>query len=176
MLIVLAGGGCILWFLSRMMGALHHSLTSLTIPRDGGDLALESGVMPDFQRTSLMDGLKWVIDGGSNTHNLAIPRDLVAAVQLCPWKMTLTEPHGQTARSQTTMWTAQGLLVLSSPGEAIYQRLPLLASADLVGTAKLMQRLASALQVPYLFCADAAAWKTESTRAKTRPPIRGVVI
>jgi hypothetical protein len=47
-----------------------------------------------------------------------------------------------------------------------------LLTGDFVGAARLTQRLAQTLQVPYVFCADAVGWKTEETRAKNRPPLR----
>ena len=46
-----------------------------------------------------------------------------------------------------------------------YSRQPVLLTSDFVGAARLMQRLAMALDVPYLFCADAEVWKAENNRA-----------
>jgi hypothetical protein len=47
-----------------------------------------------------------------------------------------------------------------------------LLTGDVVGAARLMQRLAQMLQVPYLFGADSTGWKEEEARAKRRPPLR----
>ncbi len=63
-------------------------------------------------------------------------------------------------------------MVLASSDRAEYRRLPILLTGDFAGAARLMQRLARTLQVPYLFCGDAAGWKMEETRAKNRPPLR----
>jgi hypothetical protein len=69
-------------------------------------------------------------------------------------------------------WAVQGLLVLASREEAVYRRLPILLTGDSVGAARLMQRLAYALHVPYLFCADAEGWRAETMRANGRPALR----
>ena len=70
------------------------------------------------------------------------------------------------------MWAAQGVLVLKSSERAGYLRLPMLLTGDFARTARLMQKLAQALSVPYMFCADAAGCKAEAMRAKNRPPLR----
>jgi hypothetical protein len=169
-LITVIGGGAVLFVIAKVMGAIRRGFATLTIPRDGGDLTIDIGSAPDFVDASLMEGLKWIRKLSKDADHLTIPRDLIAAVQLCPWKVTVVEP-----RSRNTMWTAQGLLVLAS-SEHECQRIPLLATLDVAGAAKLMQRLAAVLQVPYLFRADAAAWKAEAVRAKSRPAVRGMSV
>jgi hypothetical protein len=52
------------------------------------------------------------------------------------------------------------------------RKLGVLLTNDFVGAARLMQRLAHTLHVPYLFFADATGWKAEAIRAKDRPPLR----
>jgi hypothetical protein len=46
-----------------------------------------------------------------------------------------------------------------------------LLTSDFVEAARLMQRLAETLKVPYLFCADGEGWKAEEIRSKSRPPL-----
>jgi hypothetical protein len=169
-LITVIVGGALLFVIAKVMGAIRRGFATLTIPRDGGDLRLDIGGAPDFVDASLMEGLKWIRKSSKDADDLTIPRCLVAAVQLCPWKVTVVEP-----RSRSTMLTAQGLLVLAS-SEHEYQRIPLLATLDVAGAARLMQRLAAVLQVPYLYHADAAAWKAEAVRAKSRPAVRGMSV
>jgi hypothetical protein len=112
----------------------------------------------------LVESLKCRLLVGKDKRRLAIPRELVAAVQLCPYKLVIAP--------REVAWAVQCLLVLASPVETVYHRLPILLTGDFVGAARLMQKLAQTLEVPYLFCADAVGWKTEKIRAKTRPPLR----
>jgi hypothetical protein len=51
-------------------------------------------------------------------------------------------------------------------------RLPITLTSDSAGAARLMQRLAATLEVPYLFAADAAGWQAEEARAAKRPSLR----
>ncbi len=95
----------------------------------------------------------------------ALPREMICAVQLCPWKFVLGS-----SGDQSSAWVVQGLLVLHSP-DAAYLRLPIMLTSDFAGAARLMQRLAATLEVPYLFAADAAGWQAEEARAVTRPPL-----
>jgi hypothetical protein len=66
------------------------------------------------------------------------------------------------------------VLVLAAADSGGYRRLPLLlaGTGDIGHTAQLMRELADILHVPYLFCADAASWKSELARARARPPLR----
>ena len=50
--------------------------------------------------------------------------------------------------------------------------MPLLLTNDFAGAARLMERVAATLGVPYLFSANADGWKAELQRAKVRPPLR----
>jgi hypothetical protein len=95
-----------------------------------------------------------------------IPRERVVAVQLCPWKYVVGD------RGRETTWAVQGLLVRASSEEEAYERLPLLLTSDFLGAARLMERLADTLQVPYLFSADAVGWRAEDLRAQGRPPLQ----
>ena len=47
--------------------------------------------------------------GNVKRQRRAIPRELVAAVQLCPWKFVLARP------AALTTWVVQGSLVLRPP-------------------------------------------------------------
>ena len=73
---------------------------------------------------------------------------------------------------QEATWAVQGLLVLASPAETVYHRLPLMLTANFAGAARLMERLAATLGVPYLYDADAAGWQAEARRAKDRPQLK----
>jgi hypothetical protein len=159
-------GGSALALIALLMRAGYRRLSKLTIPRGGNDLELDSAETPDFENADLATGLKWIFIGETKRRRLNIPRELVAAVQLCPWKFVVAGPRGK-----DISWAVQGLLVLASPDTTAYHRLPILLTADFVGAAKLMQQLAHTIQVPYLFCADATGWKAEEIRAKNRPPL-----
>ena len=144
----------------------YRRLSKLTIPRDGSDLELESAATPNVEKTGLIEGLKWVFAGGTEKRRLPIPREMVVAVQLCPWKFAVVR-----SADRSTTWGVQGLLVLASPESTEYHRLPLLLTGDFVGAARLMSALTRTMQVPYLFCADAAGWEAETMRATSRPPL-----
>jgi hypothetical protein len=160
-------GGTAVLLIGLMMRAGYRRLSWLTIPRDGSDLELDSPEEPNPEKADWAEGLKWVFLGETKRHRLSIPRELVVAVQLCPWKYVVAGSGGR----QIT-WAVQGLLVLTSPKEGVCHRLPLLLTSDFVRASRLMQRLADTLHVPYLFCADAEGWKAEAIRAKNRPPLR----
>jgi hypothetical protein len=142
----------------------YRRLSRLSVPRNGNDIELDCPEELDVEKTDLTAGLKWLLLGEMKRQQLSIPRELVAAVQLCPWKYTA-------AVTLETCFAVEGLLVLASPEKA-YHRIPILLTLDYVGAAKLMQKLAEVLQVPYLFCADSEGWKAEMIRARERPPLR----
>jgi hypothetical protein len=156
-------GGSVLLMIGMIMRSSYRRLSRLSIPRNGGDLELDAPEELKPEKTELSEGLKWLFLGETKRRRLTIPRDLVLAVQICPWRFVT---------NHDISWAVQGLLVLASPEEAVYHRLPILLTSDFVGAARLMQRLADALHVPYLFCADAEGWKAEKIRAKERPPLQ----
>ena len=160
-------GGSVFSIIGLMMRSGYRRLSTLTIPRNGTELTLDSPEAPELANADLTEGLKWLFLGETKRHRLTIPREQVAAVQLCPWKFVV----GQSGPRHIT-WAVQGLLVLGCSDEAVYYRLPILLTSDFVGAARLMQRLALSLNVPYLFSADAEGWKTERIRAQKRPPLR----
>jgi len=156
-------GGSVWLSLGMLMRAGYRRLPRLSILRNGDAIELDSPEEPNVEKADLLAGLKWVFLGDSKRQQLSIPRAWVAAVQLCPWKYK---------SASEICWAVQGLLVLTSPESAAYHRLPILLTLDYAGAARLMQKLAQILQVPYLFCADAEGWKAEELRARERPPMR----
>jgi hypothetical protein len=160
-------GGTAFAALYFRLRAGYRELSRLSIPRNGDDIELDSPEEPDWEKAGLAEGIEWIFLGGTKRHRSTIPRALVVAVQLCPWKIVIQGP-----RAKWCGWAVQGLLVLASPQEAAYHRVPLLLTLDFVGAARLMRRLANTLNVPYLFCADAEEWKAEEIRAKQRPPLK----
>ncbi len=160
-------GGFALLLLGTIMRAGYRRLSRLTIPHGGNDLELDLAEELAPDETDWVEGLRWVFLDAIKRHRLRMPRELIVAVQLCPWKYVV-----RSQGDRQTTWAAQGLLVLASPEEAVYHRLPILLTGDFVGAARLMRRLARTLHVPYLFCADAEGWKLEEMRAKNRPPLR----
>ena len=116
-------GGTALAAIGLLMRFGCRRLSRLSIPRNGDNLELDSPLAPKLDNADLMEGLKWVFFGGDKRQRLTIPRALLAAVQLCPWKYKLPSEIG---------WTVQGLLVLASPEEAAYHRLPILLTSDFV--------------------------------------------
>jgi hypothetical protein len=157
---VLSGGSVIL-FLGMVLRTSYRRLSRLSIPHDGCDLELEFPEAPNPKRATLWGSL-----AEPNRQRRMIPRERVVAVQLCPWKYVVGDG------GRETTWAVQGLLVLASSEEATYERLPLLLTGDFLGAARLLARLADALQVPYLFSADAAGWEAEDLRAQGRPPLQ----
>ena len=165
--VTLVCGGSAFWLIGMLRRASYRRLCRLTIPADGRELELDAPAEGGPDETDFAACLQWAFLGETNRRRLTIPRELVAAVQLCPWKYAVAGSGGQ-----SITWAVQGLLVLSSSAEAGSYRLPILLTSDFVGAARLMQRLAETLDVPYLFCADAADWKAEELRAKERPPLK----
>ena len=152
-----------------IIGAIHRAsydrLTKLRIPANGEELDFDGSDLPDLTYGSLGEALKFYFGpaGRDPPQRIQIPRDLIAAVQLCPWKYS---------SGDTDAWAVQGLLVLRSLTDGVYHQLPLFLTIECVGAARLMRRLADVLRVPYLFYADAAGWKEEAMRARSRPPLR----
>jgi hypothetical protein len=157
-------GGPVLLTIGLMMRAGYRRLCWLSAPRNGDDLELDSPAEIDPTRADQTAGSKWVFLGEGARQRLTIPRELLRAVQLCPWKHVVG--------SSSIAWAVQGLLVVASPSEGEYRRLPILLSSDVGGAAGLMQRLAATLGVPFLFCADAAGFEAERIRAQDRRPLR----
>ena len=125
----------------------------LTIPNGDGDLEL------------------WPPQAAPRTNDnasdrLAIPREKLLAVQLCPWKESTRNKY-----ERGTTWAVQGLLVVAGTEDAPYVRLPMLLSSDMARAACLMQELAEILRVPYLFGGDATGWRLEEQLARHRPPL-----
>ena len=160
-------GGPVLAILLIGLRSGYRQLSGLTIPRNGNALELDSPKEPNLEKPDLTESLKWVFLPETKRQRLSIPRELVVAIQLCPWKYVVMH-----SGSRDMAWAVQGLLVLASSDEAVYHRLPILLTSDFVGAARIMQRLAETLHVPYLFCADAEGWKAEKIRANKRPPLR----
>ena len=146
-------------------------LPSLSIPKNGDDLTLESPAEPDSDKADLTAIKYWVFQGTIDRKRRAIARKSLIAVQLCPWKIVTAEPGGL-----EMTWAVQGSLVLARSAEGTHQRLPILLTGSFVGAARLMEQLARALDVPYLFCADAEGWQAEEDRASRRPPLRTGVV
>ena len=138
-----ACGGPVILLVGMMMSSGGYSrLCRLSIPRGAGDLELDTRDEIAPEKADAAEGLKCGFASETERHQLAIPRDLVAAVQLCPWKYTLATTH---SGRQYTL-AVQGLLVLASP-DAEYERVPILLTGDLVGAARLMEKLARTLHV-----------------------------
>lgn len=160
-------GGTAFVLIGLALRASYRRLSRLSIPRDGDYLELDTEEPAELDNANLTTALQRFFVGTTNRCRVAIPRDVVVAVQLCPWKFVVGD-NGST----TTTWAVQGLLVLSAPKDESYQRLPLLLTSDFVGAARTIGALADVLQVPYLFHGDADGWKAEAQRAKTRQPIK----
>jgi hypothetical protein len=146
-------GGPVIFLASAVVYSSYQFLCRLSIPHDEGDLLLDCPRDPDLGENDLMAGLKWkFVEEKDDRQQLTIPRQRVAAVQLCPWKYK--------SRSMVT-WAVQGSVVMTSKNGGKYDRLPIVLTSDFVGAARLMQRVANVLQVPYLFCADKEGWQAE---------------
>lgn len=167
MLLTSLSGGTAFVLIGMMMRAGYRRLSRLTISRNGSDIELDLPEEPNAAEADLAGALKWTFLGDTKRQRLTIPRELVVAVQLCPWKFVVSGTGGR----QST-WAVQGLLVLASCDESSYHRLPLVLTGDVAPAARLLQRLARILHVPFLFCADAEGWKAEAMRARKRPPLR----
>ena len=160
-------GGPVFVLAGMMKSTAYRRLCILTIPLNGDVLELDAPPDLDPNRTDLATGLNWIFVGDSKRQQLRIPRGLVKAVQLCPWKYMAGSRN-----EKTITWAVQGLLVLGETTEAIVHRQPILLTSDYTGAAQLLKDLASALGVPYLFGGDAKGWKAETRRAAARPPLK----
>ncbi len=123
-LLALMSGGTAIGLMWMLVKASYRRLGRLTIPRDGGELQLN--ISEAICSQDLAEGIKWAFQGETKRQQLSIPREMVAAVQLCPWK------YASGINDPTATWAVQGLLVLTSPEESIYQRLPLMLTGDFV--------------------------------------------
>lgn len=165
-LATVASAGTAVAIMGMSLRASYGRLCRLNIPADTGHIEFDSPEETDPETMGFAACLKWAFQPPAKLRHRTIPRELVTAVQLCPWKLVMG------SHEKTITWAVQGLLVLSSATDANYDRLPILLTNDCVGAAQLMRALASALDVPYLFGGDAAGWKAEELRAKTRPPLQ----
>jgi hypothetical protein len=160
-------GGPAIVLAGVLIRAEHRRRCRLHIPLNNGDLQLDLPEGPDLQKVDPIAGLKSVFGVEAKRRRLAIPREHLRAVQLCPWKYVVASGRF----GADTTWAVQGLLVLSAT-EGAPTRLPILLTGDFVGAARLRRTLADTLDVPYLYCADAEGWKADAARAKARPPLR----
>lgn len=165
--VTLVCGGSAFWLIGMLRRASYRRLCRLSMPAHGREIELDAPAEGQPDETDFTAGLKWAFLGETKRRRLTIPRELVAAVQLCPWKYAVAG-----SGATDTTWAVQGLLVLSSTAGAASYRLPILLTSDFVGAARLMQRLAQTLNVPYLFCADIDGWKAEELRARERPALK----
>lgn len=158
--------GTVVALIAMAVRASYRRLSTLAFRKASHDLLLDLQQEWNAKSDEIHEGIKWFFQPGDNRRQLTIPRELVVALQLCPWKFVVGA-----RRDQTITWAVQGVLVLAPDEAGTYHRLPLLLTSDFVRAARLMQRLAGMLQVPYLFCADANGWAEEETRAKVRTPL-----
>lgn len=156
-------GGTAFGLIFMIVRAGYRRLARLDIPSDQGDLELDMPQEPDAEQADMAKGVQWIFVGDTKRQRLTIPREQVAVVQLCPWNFRV---------GNSSTWAVQGLLVLSPTSDGRHLRVPLLLTSDFAGAARLLQRLAATLEVPFRFHADAAGWWVEDQRAKTRPPLR----
>lgn len=77
--------------LGTLLRASYQRLARLTIPRDGNDLELDAPAEVVPEKVDLDGQLSWLFLGDVERQQLKIPRNLVVAVQLCPWKHALFE-------------------------------------------------------------------------------------
>jgi hypothetical protein len=164
--ITLLCGGSAFVLIGLIMNASYRRLCSLTISHDG-NLELNVAEEPDPVLADLSAALKQTFLGETRRTTFAIPTARLQAVQLCPWKVIV-----RGSGDHSTTWAVQGLLVLSQEESPDVDRLPILLTSDFVGAARLMQKLADVLHVPYLYHADAAGWQAETMRSAKRPPLR----
>lgn len=157
-----ACGGTAFLLIAMLMRASYRRLGCVSITR-GGDLELDVPEEPDPKKTDLGSGMHWAFVGDARRYRLTISRDRLVAVQLCPWNYAV---------GNVRTWGVQGLLVLEPTADGVYPRQPLLLTSDFVGAARLMERLAAVIEVPYLFGANAEGWQAEALRAKHRRPLR----
>ena len=165
--ITIAIFGTVVGLMAMAARASYRRLSKLAYRKASDDLLLDLQQEWNAKNDEIHEGIKWFFQPGDDRRKLTIPRELVVAVQLCPWKFVVGS-----RRDQTITWAVQGVLVLAPDEAGKYHRLPLLLTSDFVRAARLMQRLAERLQVPYLFCADADGWAEEEARAQARNPLK----
>jgi hypothetical protein len=163
--------GLVVQLVNLLQRRRYRRLCALAIPRGGKPIVLDAAAPPKLEIEAMGEGVRWSLDEESKRQRLTVSRDLVAAVELCPWRLTAGMNAAGDASNNSARWAFQGLLVLADVKKAEYRREPILLTGDFAGAARLMQELAAALRVPYLFHADAEGCKLEKQRAmKRRPP------
>lgn len=123
-----------------------RDMVTLTVPRSSQPVILNTRNRPTATISKARREL------------IEIAREQVVAVQLCPF---ICDPGGDSQ----PLYGVQGLLVVRNLERGGYERYVLLYCADLIDSAIIMEQLADLLQVPYLFMADAEAWKKERLRS-----------
>ncbi len=162
---VCAGSALVL--IGFLMRAGYRRLCRLSIPSDRGELELHAPAALDLECQNPAQALGRLLRGPTQFSCRHIPRERVIAVQLCAWYYEINSSSGK-----TSALAVQGLLVLSSEEPTGYVRVPLLLTTAAADAAQLMQQLGQLLGVPFLFHADAAAWRAERQRSKARPLLR----
>ena len=66
-------GGSAFLLIGLIIRSGYRRLSTLTIPRDGNDLELESAEAPKLEKADLADGLKWLFIGETKRQRLTIP-------------------------------------------------------------------------------------------------------
>ncbi len=117
-ILVLMIGGTAFVLIGLALRASYRRLSRLSIPRDGDYLELDTEEPAELDHANLTTTIQRLFVGTTNRCRVAIPRDVVVAVQLCPWKFSVSDN-----RSTTTTWAVQGLLVFSANENEEYRRL-----------------------------------------------------
>lgn len=149
-------------FIGLLRRSSYRRLVSLAIERGNGEMLLS---LPVEYRMTTADSLQGLLLGDSKRGEYRIPLQMIAAVQLCPWKRVVGRSDKEIS------WAVQSLLVMKTRDEE-YIRLPIVLTSDYSPAARLMQKLAEILGVPYLFHADEEGFRVEAHRAKSRPPLQ----
>jgi hypothetical protein len=149
--------------IAEMTRAERRRMTTLTYCEARKELMLETPRFRSSKQDEPAFSGAWTVASEGKRQRLVIPRQLVAAVQLCPWKYRVSS-HSE----ESSSWAVQGVLVLKLQPHRGFERVPMLVTNDYVGAARLMQRAAERLDVPFLFCADADGWAAEDARADDR--------
>ncbi len=143
----------------------YSALSRCVVPRDGGDVEIDLVKFELSENPNPGEALQVLFGGNAKREIRTIPRVSIAAIQACPWKLVIGDQ-----RDQLTVMALQGVLVVR--GSAGFERLPLMLTGDFRGAARLLQRVAEVLEVPYFFHGDVEGWNEELSRAQSRPRLK----
>lgn len=156
-------GGTSLLLIGLLIFGHRGRLCLMSIPNNKSLVEVEFSPKTNPKTTAITD----LLLGKPERIQLRVRRDQIDAVQLGPWNYVAGD-----SSEKTRCEAVQGVLVLRDMESDEFQRLPILLTMDYREAAQLMGNLATTLQVPFFFYADAQGWQSELRQTQDRPPLK----